>query len=172
MVNPTGGDHCLAVQDQMMNSPMGIKNLYPLGIFEMVPPFDMNARLVSIFMLGQFKSVLEDALVVCLFPPFNYNMDVELLAAVTGWNTGIVELLKAAQRILTVSRLFNIREGLSAADDALPERFYHPKTDGALKDKSLDRSVMDKARKTYYTLMGWDENGVPLPAKLEELYIQ
>jgi aldehyde:ferredoxin oxidoreductase len=27
-------------------------------------------------------------------------------------------------------------------------------------------------RKYYYTLMGWDANGVPLPEKVEELYIE
>jgi aldehyde:ferredoxin oxidoreductase len=26
-------------------------------------------------------------------------------------------------------------------------------------------------RKYYYTLMGWDAHGVPLPEKVEELYI-
>lgn len=46
------------------------------------------------------------------------------------------------------------------------------KTDGALSDKPLKREVMDKARRDYYALIGWDENGVPLPAKVEELYIQ
>jgi aldehyde:ferredoxin oxidoreductase len=172
MVSPTGADHCLSLGDGMMNSPMGIKQLAPFGIFEVIPPDTMNARLVGMFILGQYKSILSDVLVTCIFLPYSFNTNVELLTAVTGWDTGIVELLRVAQRILTVSRLFNIREGLSAADDVLPERFYQPKTDGALSDKPLKRDAMERARKAYYTLIGWDENGVPLPDKVEELDIE
>jgi aldehyde:ferredoxin oxidoreductase len=70
-----------------------------------------------------------------------------------------------------LSRLFNIREGLNAADGVLPERYFQPKTDGALSNKSLNKEGMDKAKKTYYALIGWDARGVPLPEKVEELYI-
>jgi aldehyde:ferredoxin oxidoreductase len=31
---------------------------------------------------------------------------------------------------------------------------------------------MEKAKSYYYTLMGWDAKGVPLPEKVEELYIE
>jgi aldehyde:ferredoxin oxidoreductase len=31
---------------------------------------------------------------------------------------------------------------------------------------------MDKAKRYYYNLMGWDAKGVPLPEKLEELCIE
>lgn len=46
-----------------------------------------------------------------------------------------------------------------------------PKTDGALIDKPLDWAKMEKTKSYYYTLMGWDVNEVPLPEKVEELYI-
>ncbi len=94
------------------------------------------------------------------------------LAAVTGWDTRMPELLRVAERVLTMARLFNLREGLSAADDVLPERFFQPKTDGALADKHLDRAKYEKAKSYYYTLVGWDAKGVPLPEKVEELYIE
>lgn len=76
-----------------------------------------------------------------------------------------------AERVLTTARLFNIREGLTNVDDVLPERYYQPKTDGALIDKPLDWAKMEKTKSYYYTLMGWDVNEVPLPEKVEELYI-
>ena len=71
-----------------------------------------------------------------------------------------------------MARLFNIREGFTAADDILPERFFQPKTDGALCDVHLEREKYQQARNFYYTLMGWDKSGVPLPEKLEQLYIE
>jgi aldehyde:ferredoxin oxidoreductase len=80
--------------------------------------------------------------------------------------------LRVAERILTMARLFNVREGFTADDDRLPRRFFQPKTDGALSDRSLDPDKMEMAKRYYYTLMGWDaKTGVPLPEKLEELGI-
>jgi aldehyde:ferredoxin oxidoreductase len=84
----------------------------------------------------------------------------------------ITERLKTGERVLTTARLFNIREGFTAADDKLPRRFFQPKTDGALSDKPLDPAKMEKAKSGYYRLMGWDtRTGIPLPEKLEELDI-
>jgi aldehyde:ferredoxin oxidoreductase len=77
-----------------------------------------------------------------------------------------------AERILTVARLLNLRQGLSANDDTLPERFFQPKTDGILADKQLDKKELDRAKSYYYTLMGWDScTGIPIPEKVEELSI-
>ena len=96
---------------------------------------------------------------------------MELLKAVTGWDTGMVEILRVAERIVTLMRLFNIREGFTAADDVLPERYFQPKTDGVLANINIDRKKYEKARQYYYILMGWDSNGIPLPEKVDELYI-
>ncbi len=71
-----------------------------------------------------------------------------------------------------MARLFNIREGFTAADDPLPPRFFQPKTDGVLADKPLDPAKLEMAKSYYYTLMGWDaRTGIPTPEKLEELGI-
>jgi len=61
-------------------------------------------------------------------------------------------------------RLFNLREGFTAAHDVLPPRFYQPKYDGS-PVKAIDRAAMDKARGYYYTCHRLDANGVPLPEK-------
>jgi aldehyde:ferredoxin oxidoreductase len=124
------------------------------------------------FRLDQFNKFLGDCLSICLFLDYSLDQKVGLVKAATGWDTGIPELFRVAERVLTTARLFNVREGLSAADDVLPERFFQPKTDGALSDKGLDRAKLEKAKSFYYTLMGWDDKGVPLPEKVEELYIE
>jgi len=128
--------------------------------------------MVDMSRIGQIKATIGDFLVVCAFPPYTLPMEADLLAAVTGWDTGLAELMKVAERVITTARLFNIKQGFTDADDVLPERFYQPKTDGVLSDKPLDRSVMEKAKRTYYFLMGWDEKGVPRPEKVEQLYIE
>ena len=114
-----------------------------------------------------------DALVVCQFFPYHLTQLAGLLNAVTGQTVSVEELQQVADRIITTLRLFNIREGFTAADDKLPQRFYEPKTDGVLADKPLDPVKMEEAKKQYYELMGWDrESGIPKPETLKELGIQ
>ena len=60
---------------------------------------------------------------------------IDVIGAVTGWDTGVMEQLRVAEKVLTMARLFNVRQRLTADDDRLPERFFHPKTDGALSNK-------------------------------------
>lgn len=168
MINPTGADHGLNVMDAML-SP---EELHTIGILAPLPRDDMGPRRVSVFILGQFKALLGDTIGLCGYLPYSLQEHAELVAAVTGWDTSLGELLVAAERIMTLARLFNIREGFSEADDILPERFFQPKTDGALSDKPLERTMMNKAKNTYYLLMGWDAKGIPLPEKVEALGIE
>jgi aldehyde:ferredoxin oxidoreductase len=114
--------------------------------------------------------MVNDYLVICLMPFINNDHKLELMKAVTGWNTGWVELIQVSERILTLMRLFNNREGFTADDDELPLRYYQPKTDGVLATKPIvDQPTMSKAKKWYYYYMGWDDKGVPTKEKLVEL---
>jgi aldehyde:ferredoxin oxidoreductase len=173
MVNPNGADHCPNLFDlRFMAWPL-IKELHHLGVTETLPPNEISPRKVGILRLAQLKKIFDDCSAVCLFLEYSLDRQAELIKAVTGWETGAIELLGVAERVMTIARLFNIKEGLSAADDVLPERFFQPKTDGVLARKPpFDRADMEKAKSYYYRLMGWDEKGVPLPEKVEELYIE
>jgi aldehyde:ferredoxin oxidoreductase len=172
MINPHGPDHCSAIFDDWFTTEEGIKDLQPLGIIKPLAMDDIGPRKVALFRYEQLKSVLKDSMVICVFPMYSYDMLSDLIKAVTGWDTGIAELLKVAERTLTIARLFNLREGISVADDVLPERFLQPKTNGILANIQIDRSKYERAREYYYVLMGWDINGVPLPEKVNELYIE
>jgi aldehyde:ferredoxin oxidoreductase len=173
MVNPAGADHSLPMPARAMATEAGIKEIYPLGRIEIPPANEFGPLNVDIVMLAQFKAILADSLVICMFLPYTLQDQAELVQAVTGWDTGTGEMVRIAERITTLQKLFNVREGFTITDDTLPERFYEPKTDGILSDKPLDRAQMEKARRTYYALMGWDVNtGVPLPEKVEALGIK
>ena len=172
MVNPHGADHCCNLHDTMFLAEPQIDALKPLGILEPLPLEDIGPGKVALFRLVHLWRVLYDSLVLCIFLPYSYRQLADVTAAVTGWNTDIVEQQRVAERIVTTMRLFNLRQGLTAADDRLPRRFFQPKTDGILQDRPLDPAKYEKARRYYYTLMGWDpETGVPLPEKVEELGI-
>jgi aldehyde:ferredoxin oxidoreductase len=173
MVNPNGADHCTNMLDMRYAEGPAVRDLHHLGIIEPLPPDDISGRKIDAFRLLHCKKIMDDCTAVCVFLEYDMDTQAQLVKAATGWETGAIELMRVAERVLTTARLFNIREGFSADDDLLPERFFQPKTDGVLSGEiSLNRAEMEKAKRHYYNLMGWDENGVPLPERVEELYIQ
>ena len=111
-----------------------------------------------------------DSLVMCHFVPWTLRQQVDLLRALTGWDYTDFEALRQGERVATMARVFNLREGLTAADDQLPERFFSPTPPGALKGTAVDPDAFSRAKRTFYILMGWDPvTGVPMQEKLEEL---
>jgi len=167
IVSPTGADHVFSVMDA--NNNMGIAGLRPLGILQTVPPDDMGPRRVAMMKASHCRQMFTDSLCTCIYTGVNAN---DVVPAVTGWDMSVAEQVLIGERVLTTARLFNIKQGLTEADDVIPDRYYQGKTDGALSDKPLNREQMEKAKKYYYTLMGWDSQGVPLQEKVEELYIE
>jgi aldehyde:ferredoxin oxidoreductase len=93
---------------------------------------------------------------------------VGLLAAVTGTEYSPEELRLVGERIYTTERLFNLREGLTPADDTLPDRFLEePLEDGPSAGYLCPLEPM---LQEYYTARDWDrETGYPSRAKLAEL---
>jgi len=173
MVNPHGADHCLNLHDTMlMVEGPALERLRPImGILKPLSLDDYGALKVALLRVTQLDRMIRDSLVLCSMIPFDSPRLADVTAAVTGWDTSPVEQLRVAERILTMFRLINIREGLTAEDDRLPERFFQPKS-GALADKPCDHEKMEEAKSYYYTLMGWDsKTGVPLKEKVEELLI-
>jgi aldehyde:ferredoxin oxidoreductase len=116
-----------------------------------------------------FAAQLTNTLGMCKFVPWSEAQIREAVACVTGWPATERDLMRVVERGVTLARIFNIREGFSERDDALPKRFAETPSDGPLK--GIDSGKFAEARKTYYRMMGWDESGVPTPARLEELEI-
>ena len=63
----------------------------------------------------------------------------------TGWDTTSWELIKVGERANTMSRLFNLREGLTAADDTLPRRMFEPLENGKLEGVPLNEAEFEDA---------------------------
>ncbi|HTY82448.1 MAG TPA: aldehyde ferredoxin oxidoreductase family protein [Dehalococcoidales bacterium] len=172
MVNPHGADHCCNVHDENFTSSAGMKSVQSLGFTEPFPPGDIGPRKIALFRLMHLKQVTIDSLIMCHLAavPLDYHKLAEITAAVTGWDTDVSEQVRISERIMTMARLFNTREGFNADDDKLPARFFQPRTEGA--QKKLNPERMDEAKRYYYQLMGWDQNtGIPLAEKLAELGI-
>jgi aldehyde:ferredoxin oxidoreductase len=85
----------------------------------------------------------------------------------TGANYTPEEIMRAAERIYNLERLFLIAAGSGKEDDTLPHRMLHePLPDGPGKGKVVE---LDRMLPEFYAARGWDENGVPTKEKLEEL---
>jgi aldehyde:ferredoxin oxidoreductase len=97
---------------------------------------------------------------------------VSLIQAVTGWDLTMEELLRAGERAYTLARVYNLREGLTAADDRLPEIFHQPFQEGPSAGNYLPPEQVQEAKQMLYELLGWErETGVPSKACLERLGI-
>lgn len=106
------------------------------------------------------RLALMDALILCRFYRDIYPWDrlSRIIEMTTGLKTDKAALHKIASEISTLTRCFNIREGLKPEDDNLPKRFYKEilKTGHVVEETDLAAMLKD-----YYTLRGWNENGVP-----------
>ncbi len=85
------------------------------------------------------------------------------------------QLMEIGERITTIERLFNIREGFSRKDDILPERFFKESTSLGFpiaKGKKIDRDKFQVMLDEYYALHKWDNNGVPTPEIIQKLGLE
>jgi len=143
-----------------------------LGILGLMPANAQTPEKARNYaVLSEFWSAL-DALDVCPFasaPVRILSLDdvAALVRAATGWETSSHEVMRWGARRLQLMRIYNLREGLTAADDGLPARFFDEPIDaGPLLGSRLDRTAFDAMIGTYYGLMGWDVRGVPTDATL------
>jgi aldehyde:ferredoxin oxidoreductase len=92
----------------------------------------------------------------------------EVLKLVTGMKMTTGKLMQIGERGFNTERLFNLREGLTAADDSLPDRLTK---DLQELDKPDSYVPLDKMLPVYYRVRGWDKNGIPTPRKKRQLGI-
>jgi aldehyde:ferredoxin oxidoreductase len=118
---------------------------------------------------------LIDSLIVCKFSRGTYYKEMEDMAKLYNLVTGIEmtpeELKKSGERINTVARLINIREGLGRKDDTLPWKVMNmPIPDeGPVKGAFVTQDELDLLLDDYYESRGWTLEGVPTTEKLKEL---
>ena len=120
---------------------------------------------------------LIDAAGMCVFVSIRYVFDnnvelwptrlTELMNLTTGANYTPEEIMKAAERIYNIERLFLIGAGSGKEDDTLPYRMLNePLPEGPAKGLVVK---LDEMLPLFYKVRGWDENGIPTTEKLEEL---
>jgi len=87
-----------------------------------------------------------------------------------GRETSHEELMTIGARIWNLGRLLNLREGLRREDDTLPQRILVAShTDGVAAGKVIGAEAFAEALAEYYSVRGWDAEGVPSNATLSRL---
>lgn len=142
-----------------------------LALPRLIDRFSTQGK-AGIVSVHQNSAAVIDSLVYCKFA----NMAVaeeffaRTLTAVTGEHFSADDLMMVGERVWTLERLYNLREGFTKADDTLPDRMLK---EPVAKGPSQGFTVrLDSMLEEYYAFRGWDQNGVPKPEKLKELSLE
>lgn len=149
-----------------------------MGIYERIPMALQSPAKVRNYNALNLVWSGTDGLGVCLYAcaPTRYlrlEQIAELVSAVTGWDFSSHELFRIGERRNALMRWYNYREGFSAADDTLPERFYtEPIRSGRHAGAVIDKVKFRQMIQTYYEMGGWDSQGRPTLAKLYDMHLE
>jgi len=99
---------------------------------------------------------------------------VDLVATSLGWDFDVTDFRKTGERVYNLIKAYNVREGMTRADDSLPARLHdEPLPEGPAKGMVLDREKFEEYLDTYYDLRGWDKaTAKPTREKLAELGLE
>lgn len=92
----------------------------------------------------------------------------EAVKRATGLPMDTGAFLKWGERSYNLERLFNLREGLTAADDTLPDRLLKTPQEEGRPDTVVP---LDKMLPRYYAVRGWNTKGIPTEITLKRLGI-
>lgn len=156
-----------------------MRSAFPGGMFLDEKPFKEG---VAGFIMMEKINALIDMMGICklFYGSFSDSFEKamekvkkipELYNAATGSDTDWETLMRAAERVQNVERLFNLRQGLTKAQDRLPQRFMKDaltasNSQGAVYD--LGDSFINE----YYAQKGWTKDGKPRKSKIKELGIE
>lgn len=117
--------------------------------------------------LAQNYRALYNSLIICTFANPRPSFIAKLIQTGIGLKFNLKKLKILAERIYMIKRLFNLKMGITAADDRLPQILLNPLKEGGSAGKSPNFQQLKKA---YYKYREFNlETGHPSQEKLEKL---
>ncbi|MGQ9767290.1 MAG: aldehyde ferredoxin oxidoreductase family protein [Anaerolineae bacterium] len=172
-VAPVGADHMMNIHDTNYSHPgADLERVAAVYRAEPLPPNDLSAAKMTLFYHEVNWQHFQDCAVTCMFYPYNYVHLAEALSGVTGHDYGPREILAVGERAQHLARLFNLQQGLTAADDRLPRRVMQAFAEGPLAGIEITEQAFYAARQAWYQLMGWTPDGVPTRERLIALGLE
>ena len=132
---------------------------YKAELSRMIDP-DQLAGKAEMFIDFENRCTLFDSLILCRFYRDFYMWEAlaEIYRLTTGLAMGQTELSALAQRISADARRFNLREGLTTADDRLPRRLV---TESIEDGTQLSAGEVQHLVTQYFQIKGWGAEGIP-----------
>lgn len=97
-----------------------------------------------------------------------------MLSTITGWDIRIDELQLLSERVASLVRAFNVREGASRADDILAYRsMEEPLVGGPYNGRLVTSDMLNQMLDEYYGLRGWNKStGTPTKETMNRLGLE
>jgi len=160
---PRGPCHCSC---DMYNILQGKKNhLKEYEIYSMDKYKDDEDMAIGSARAQDLRSVT-GSMIMCGFLNPLPSIVAEMTQAVTGLKFTVEDMKIYGERIYMLKRLFNLKMGLTASDDRLPQILLKPLEDGGSAGKSPNFQQLKEA---YYKYRTFDETGRPSAEKLKSL---
>ncbi|MCP4760246.1 MAG: aldehyde ferredoxin oxidoreductase family protein [archaeon] len=143
--------------------PTHLRSVYH-GVEKGLPNYLEYDNKIAPMLEQEDRMAIIDSLIVCKFIRgiLNWDVLVEIYNVLYDTSIDMKDLRKIAAEMVTMSRKFNIREGLNRKDDYMPDRVYKEELINKYGSKiSLDRDKYDLMLDEYYDLRGWNRNGIP-----------
>lgn len=180
-VSDIGADHMVSAHDPFFadGQSAAFLGLKVLGVEQSADIFEMTRTKAHNFALAARYWRMQDCLGCCHFGfaprgPMAIDRLVGMINAITGWDADIGELMEGGERAITLSRMYNHREGFTSQDDLLPERFTRNMKDGPYRDRlGIEKEGFYRMRSDFYDEMGWDpDTGYPSAERIAQLGIE
>jgi aldehyde:ferredoxin oxidoreductase len=169
-VNAAGPDHNSSMHDNLFSRYAA--DWESVDFADELPPTELSPRKARMLYHVATWRQMGNYLGVCNHVPWSNRQLTDAMEYITGWPMSYWKLMKGVERGITLTRIFNIREGLTQEDDVLPDRFASALTEGPLKGIVVDPKRLANAQKVYYQMLGWDESGRPTEGRMVELGIE
>lgn len=101
--------------------------------------------------------------------PIDLEFEAELLSLGLGYKVDALDIRLYVERMYTLIRAFNAREGFTRMQDTLPARWFEGPLEGRSAEDVLDEERFEQMKTEYYRLWGWDDTGVPRKETLKRL---
>ncbi|MHA2249234.1 MAG: aldehyde ferredoxin oxidoreductase family protein [Candidatus Kariarchaeaceae archaeon] len=98
----------------------------------------------------------------------------KLIHLTSGMEYSKAQIMQVGERVTTLERMFNNREGFTRQDDRLPERFFKEPTPlgfPIVKNKTIDAKKFETMIDEYYAFHEWDNSGIPTEQTIQKLQL-
>ena len=142
-----------------------------LGLPSTYDPFDPQA-VSTVVAKVKGGMVFEDSMVTCRFKTgTQLDLLAQAVSAVTGWDMDLQEAMQVGIRAVNRARAFNLCHGIGPELDRPSMRYGSTPLDGVAASMAI-MPHFDGMLRNYYDLMGWSEQGIPLPETLKNLSLE